>query len=262
MSRRHIFLKAANVAALLMVLVYNYYNPMGKKKEGHEGNDDDTGSYISPASFTFQIWLVIYSLLSGFVIYQWFGSANDAVVDGVQYYHIIVCVLSVAWRFIWEQEYYLLDSFVVLSTFLVISKIRYNLSSFYPPRNIPDHLFIHYTFTIYAGWLLVATFLNFWIAISALNTIFLSTAAVVILGFIGSYFTDDGRRDIVFSATILWALIGIAVKHHHNMPILVAATVLSGFILGGILRAWERYFLAKLRLRRQRLANERSPLLP
>ncbi|CAG8604905.1 6091_t:CDS:2 [Diversispora eburnea] len=230
MSRRHIFLKAANVAAFLTVMVFNYYNPMGKRKE-HEGDDDDNGipvSYISPANFTFIIWFLIYSLLLGFVIYQWSDNAKDATVDGVQYYYIIACILTVTWRVVW---------------------------------NILDLLFIRYPFTIYAGWLLVATFLNFWIAISALNTIFLSTVAVVILGFIGSYFTDDDRHDVVFAITILWALIGIAVKNHNHMPILVAATVLSGLNLGGILRVWERYFIAKIRLRRQRLASERSPLL-
>ncbi|RHZ56345.1 hypothetical protein Glove_402g43 [Diversispora epigaea] len=258
MSRRQIFLKAANVAAFLMLLIFNYYNPMGKR--GHKGKDDPS-SYLSPAIFTFQIWFVIYSLLLGFVIYQWFDSANDATVDGVQYYHIIACVLSVAWRYIWDQEYYLLDAFVILSMFLVMFKIYYNLSSFYPPKNVLDLLFIRYPFTIYTGWLLVSTVLNFWIAVSALDTIVISTVAVVILGFIGSYFTDDDRHDVVFAATILWALIGIAVKNHNNMPILVAALVLSGLNVGGILRVWERYFIAKIRLRRQRQATERSPLL-
>jgi len=112
----------------------------------------------------------------------------------------------------------------------------------------------------------VITVLNFWQAISVLNTVFLSTIAIVCLGIVGISFVDYHKRhDVVFAATIAWALIGIAVRQQDTLPILIASSVSSGLILGGILRVWVRQINACWNLRRDRLRSiegETDPLNP
>lgn len=154
----------------------------------------------------------------------------------------------------------MLDFFICLASLVALSRIFVNLE-FYPPKNLADRLFIHYPFTIYAGWVFIATFLNLWISVRALNTVPLSTAAILFIGLIGLYFIDyHERHDVILAATFVWSLIGIAVRNYEILPILIAAITSASFILGGIIHVWVRYVVAWFRLRHRRL-DENSPLL-
>jgi hypothetical protein len=158
----------------------------------------------------------------------------------------------------------LLDAFVLAALFAVTFKAYDNIAEYYPPKNIPDRLFIHYPFTIYAAWALIGTILNFWAAIPFLDTVFFSTFAIICLGIVGISFVDyHERHDVVFAATIAWALVGIAIKQADTLAILIASSVSSGLILGGILRVWVNTARAWFNLRRNRLRgiDESDPLL-
>jgi hypothetical protein len=156
----------------------------------------------------------------------------------------------------------LIDAFVLAALCATVFKAYDNVTTHYPPKDFKDRLFIHYPFTIYAAWTLIATILNFWAAIPFLNTVFLSTVAIICLGIVGHDYNKN--HDIVFSATIAWALVGIAVKQQDTLPILIASSVASGVILGGILRKCISKCRAYLELRRNRLRDvgETDPLLP
>jgi hypothetical protein len=219
--------------------------------------------YLLPAFFTFQIWLLIQALLLGFVVYQWFEPANDVTVDGVSWHNVTAGALSIVWLILAPNEkFVLLEAFILLATFIVLFRLYDNLS-LYPPRNLADRFFIHYGFTIYTAWTFYATIVNFWIALPFLNKIFPSAVAIVILGIVGLSFVDYHKRhDVVYAGTIAWALIGISAEQKDVLPILIASSVSSGLILGGILRVWNRNIVAWFRLRRERVSiGERSTLL-
>jgi len=279
MSRYHIFLKAANIVAFILVIVVGSTVHMAPQKPD-EPVDNSTSicmgcnytvpeTYLSPAPYTFGIWGLIHTLLLGFVIYQWFDAADVATVEGIQYYYVIASLLSVGWLLIWSnQSLALLDAFILTAIFAAVFKAYDNITTFYPPKNIFDRLFIHYPFTIYAAWSLVGTVLNFWVAIpSLLNNVFFSTFAIVCLGVVGISFVDYYKRhDIVFAATIAWALVGIAVKQQDTLAILIASSVSSGLILGGILRVWVTQIRDWWELRHNSglrgTVGENDPLLP
>ncbi|CAI2178603.1 19838_t:CDS:2 [Funneliformis geosporum] len=276
MSRQSIFLKSANVVAFLLVIVVNYivFKNDESKQPDTEPGDNNTLSFVNdkvtfpethllPAEYTFKIWPFIYTLLGGFILYQWTDAADAVTVEGIQYYHVIASILNVTWLLTWRNKsLVLLDAFVLVALFLVTFKAYNNITEYYPPKVIWDRLFIHYPFTIYAAWTLVATILNFWVAISILDTVFLSTVAIAFLGAVGIYFSDYHKRnDAMFASTIAWALVGIANKHQDTMPILIASSVASGLILGGVLRVFERRTIAWWNLRRNRLYPENEPLL-
>jgi hypothetical protein len=53
----------------------------------------------------------------------------------------------------------------------------------------------------------------------------------------GLYFVDYRKHPEYFiSATIVWALVGIAIKQYEIWPIIAAASFSIGLILGGVLR--------------------------
>ncbi|RIA88641.1 hypothetical protein C1645_826051 [Glomus cerebriforme] len=277
MSRYNLFLRASNVVAFILVIIVNSVVHVNYSKKPDEPVNNSTRiacnwtvpeTHLLPADYTFGIWGLIYGLLFGFVIYQWFEAAETATVEGIKFYYVIASVLNISWLLIWSNKNHLgviIDSFVLAALCAITFKAYDNVTTFYPPKNLADRLFIHYPFTIYAAWALVATVLNFWVAFSFLDTVFLSTFAVICLGFVGHSFVDYHKRhDVVFAATIAWALVGIAVRQQDTLAILIASSVSSGLILGGILRVWVNQGRAWLELRRNRLRgiDETDPLIP
>jgi hypothetical protein len=274
MSRYNIFLKAANVVAFILLIVVSSRVHVNDPQKPDEPVNNGTHincnytvpeTHLLPARYTFGIWGLISTLLLGFVIYQWTEAADIATVEGIQYYFVIASILNIIWLLIWTNNHLiLLDAFILVALFVVIFRAYDNIATFYPPKNIPDRLFIHYPFTIYAAWLLISTVLNFWAAIPILDTVFFSTFAIICLGIVGISFVDYHKRhDVVFAATIAWALVGIAIKQADTPAILIASSVSSGLILGGILRVWVNNVRAWWELRRNRLRgiDETDPLL-
>lgn len=258
------------------MVVNSYLEVVKKGPSDDKGNDfkgnsthDVPLTYILPATYTFGIWGLIYALLGGFIIYQWFEPADNAAINGIKFYLILANLGNITWLFIWRLEYYILDCFVAACMLLVLIFSYINLE-FYPPKNLFDRFFIHYPFTIYPAWLVVATTLNFWVAFKAIDTVFFSTIVVAVIGIIGVSFVDyHKRKDALFAGTLAWALIGIAIKQYKSIPILIAASVSSGLIIGGILRVSVNRIIAWYHLRTRSATvnnlertDERSPLLP
>jgi len=274
MSRYNIFLKAANVVAFISFIVVNFIVHVNDPQKPDEPNTNGTSitcnftipeTHLLPAQYTFGIWGLIYALLLGFIIYQWTEAADIATINGVQYYFVIASILNISWLLILtSKNLILLDAFVLAALSVVTFRAYDNIATYYPPKNIPDRLFIHYPFTIYAAWTLIGTILNFWAAIPLLDTVFVSTFAIICLGIVGISFVDyHERHDVVFAATIAWALVGIAIRQANTLAILIASSVSSGLILGGILRVWVNNVRAWFDLRRNRLRgiDESDPLL-
>ncbi|GES83491.1 tryptophan-rich sensory protein [Rhizophagus clarus] len=237
MSRYNLFLKISNVVAYILVIAVN----TAVQFKGYENSKPD-----EPISNSTLIY-----------------AAETATIEGIRFYHVIASILNAAFLLIWGNSKIrvLIDAFVLTTLCLAVFRAYDNVTTHYPPKDIKDRLFIHYPFTIYAAWSLVATFLNYWAAIPFLNTVFFSTVAIIVLGIIG--YDYNKHHDAVFSATIAWALVGIAVRQQDTMAILIASSVSSGVILGGILRKWINTGYAYRELRRNRLRDvgETDPLL-
>lgn len=154
----------------------------------------------------------------------------------------------------------ILNTVLSVCLLMLLSKIYHNII-YYPPKNIFDRLFVHWSFTIYLSWITIETVNNIWITIPFLNTVLFSTIAIVILGIIGLHFVDYyHRQDVVYSGTIVWGLVTIALKSQDEKPILISAFAASGLIVSGIIRVWVHKIAAWYRLRDQRV-GERDPLL-
>lgn len=272
MSRYNLFLRISNVVAYILVIAANTVVHVGDSKSDEpvtnstliSGNWTVPETYLLPATYTFGIWGLIHTLLLGFIIYQWFEAAETATVEGIKFYYVTASILTIVWLLIYGNSSVrtLIDAFVLAALSMNVFKAYDNVTTHYPPKDFKDRLFIHYPFTIYAAWTLIATILNFWAAIPFLNTVFFSTIAIICLGVVG--YDYNKNHDSVFSATIAWALVGIAVRQQDTLPILIASSVSSGVILGGILRKWISKTRAYIELRRNRLRDvgEDDPLLP
>ncbi|CAG8789637.1 28073_t:CDS:2 [Gigaspora margarita] len=98
-----LLIKVLNVLAYVFLLSANVYSGF----EGESGGSPYHNShetYITPAPFVFGVWGLIHLLLGGFVIYQFWESANEVVVDVVHWHFIIITLLNTLWLTLWTDE--------------------------------------------------------------------------------------------------------------------------------------------------------------
>lgn len=202
--------------------------------------------FFVPAGYVFSIWGVIYCGLLAFTVYQFLPqNRTSAALRSIGGWFLLSCAMNSGWIFLWHYGYYaltlvvmlvLLFSLVMVYIRLGIGTTAYSGSSFWCVR-LP--------FSIYLGWICVATIAN---ATALLDYVRwdgfgLSPElwTVVLLGVtvaLAAIITET-RRDVFLVSVLLWALMGIAVKHT-AVPIVGAsawvAVILTGlFVLRGIL---------------------------
>lgn len=217
-------LKIANLIAFIGVLVLNFlanYLPLNNNTTGDLS--DSYPNLIVPSGFTFSIWGLIYIGLAAFVIYQILDSRNGSLSgqsasEKVGIFFIVSCIGNMAWIVLWHYEmpgYSLLAMLVILISLIAVY-IRVNNET---SPNSSDKLFVNYPFSIYLGWITLATILNVtallvdrgWDGFGISEEIW----SIVIFGaiLVISFISLKLRRDIAYNAVFLWGLFGIAYKH-------------------------------------------------
>ncbi|CAG8570256.1 1226_t:CDS:2 [Ambispora gerdemannii] len=260
----HLILKISNVLAYALVLFITLTG-IADPENNRSHEDESEESLLYPAVWTFKIWYLIYGLLGGFVLYQFFPPANSVTVEAIKWYHVIASILLSSFVVVWHQRDFGTAEIVILLLLLITLARTYRNLGLYPASTIYDRLFIHYPFTIYVTCVGFATVINICALIPLMNDILPSIFAIAFIGIIGFYFIDHHyRKDAVISSTLVWGLAGIALNNHdepEEKPILIAATVAGGVVFGGILKFWINRMHSWWRLRSASL-DERAPLLP
>jgi hypothetical protein len=179
-----------------------------------------------PAPYVFSIWGLIYLLLVGYTIYQALpAQRDDSLLRSIGYWYVLSGIANMAWIFFWHYNLFGL-SLVAMGTLLV------SLIMIYRKLNVDRQRFSRFawvalplTFGIYLGWITVATIANvtsvldYWqwsgrgIAAETWAVILLIVAGAI--GLAVAYF----RRDAAYLAVLVWATIGIAVRHSEVQPV-------------------------------------------
>lgn len=184
---------------------------------------DKFPTLFTPAGFTFSIWSIIYTLLLAYTVYQ-LGLVRvrkplvkPAVLDDITPLVIANFWLNIAWLFTWQ--YQLLTLSVVLMVGLLVSliMITQRLSRLeVTPR---ERLFVTLPFSIYFGWITVATVANIstwlvslhWDGFGIAPQVW--TVAVLFVATVIGLATALRNRDCAYLAVFVWALFGILLKH-------------------------------------------------
>lgn len=120
-------------------------------------------NYFTPAGFTFAIWGIIYTALAGFVIYnlsRGFKSSGSPVTGGATPWIIANFILNAAWLFSWHYQLLALSVAIMLALLLSLAVIHSKLSLARPWRPLAGKVFLDLPFSIYFGWISVATIAN------------------------------------------------------------------------------------------------------
>jgi benzodiazapine receptor len=228
-----------NLIALLITLVINWL------ANSLPINDQTTGQVsakipvlFTPSGYAFSIWGVIYLLLIAFVVYQLLPAQRNApFLKRINYWFVISCVCNCLWLFLWHYEQFVLTMLVMcgLLASLIIIYQRLGIGRHRGIRQ--EQLLVNLPFSVYLGWISVATIANCAIVLYTLNIDSLGLNPVVFTLVLLIIATTSGiaviltRSDIAYPLVIVWALIAIAVRHWQTLLVIAIPAVLFACVI-------------------------------
>lgn len=236
MNTKVTFMKVMNtIAFLTMITVNGLANllPLNGITTGEVS--DSYSNFFVPAGFTFGIWGVIYILLAAFVMYQFVGGTSaTAQVEKIAFLFVLSSAMNCLWIFMWHYRLIAVSVLVMIVLLVSLILIYIRLGTGKDPAQFRDYAFVRVPFSVYLGWISVATIANVTAFLVDLGwrgeplpgniwaVLMILTAAALALIFI---FT---RKDIPYSLVTAWAFTGIFIKRSSintgaDIPVMWAA---------------------------------------
>ena len=194
--------------------------------------------YFVPAGYVFSIWGLIYVALIAFGIYQVAPSQRqNQRLERIGLWFLLSCLANIAWLFCWHYEQFPLSLVMMLVLLVSLLVIYLRLDIRRARVSTAETWFVNHPFSLYLGWITVATIANVtsllyyygwdgWgISPQVWAVIMLAAAGII------SALMSITRSDFVFSLVIIWAVIGIAVKHSAVPLVANAAWITAAFVL-------------------------------
>ncbi len=222
-----------NIAALIITLAVNGLAGTTVLNGRTTGQVSDLyANPFTPAGYVFAIWGVIYSFLFVYVIYQALPQQKDKPFQKqIGALFILSSILNVVWLFLWQYDFITVSVGVMFALLGVLTAIYLRLNIGRSNARLAEKLCVHLPFSVYLGWITVASIANVaaalvsvgwdgfgfsaetW-AIAAMSIALTATLVVII-----------SRRDIAYSLVIIWALGGIAVKQNTSQSVVITAEI-------------------------------------
>jgi hypothetical protein len=179
-----------------------------------------------PAGITFSIWGIIYIALLAFVIfglYQVFGS-KVRPAESSEYFlrsrpwFLLTCLANAAWIWCWHYEYLPASVMVMLILLFSLVMLYHRLGIGEISTSASQKWFIHIPFSIYLGWISIATIANITALLVDLNWGAFGMSESLWAQFMIAAGTTLGlifllrKEDFAYAAVIIWAFAGIFIK--------------------------------------------------
>jgi len=211
------------VSFLVMVIVNVLAETIPINGQGTGQVSDSYKNLFAPTGLTFAIWGLIYFLLAGYTAYQLgFFNLNKRrfktdLFEKVGLYFSISSIANATWIFSWHYHLIalsmLLMIIILVCLILIVRQIKEESFS------LRENIFIRFPFSVYFGWITVATIAN-------ATTLFVSlgwdrfgiseptwTVMIIAVGLAIGIVTMLRNRDIAYGLVIIWAYAGIFIKH-------------------------------------------------
>lgn len=211
------------ITFLIMVTVNALANILPINGQGTGAVSDSYANLFAPAGITFAIWGLIYLLLAGFTLYVLglFRNKNSyikaAIIDKIGVIFSFSSLANALWIFCWHYHQFLISVvliLVMLFCLIVINKVlkEENLT-------IREKILIRLPFSIYFGWITVATIANITTLLVSLNwngfgiAEMIWAVIIIIVGMVIALAVMIRNQDIAYGLVLIWAYAGILIKH-------------------------------------------------
>lgn len=210
--------------------------------------------YFVPAGYVFAIWGIIYIGWIAFTVFQFLPSQKENPrLRRLGYLFALSNIANAAWLFCWHYNLFGSSVLVMLAllALLIASYLRLNVNR--APVTPLEYWCVDILFSVYLGWITVATVANItdWLYLVNWNgfgipaqvwaVIMLAVASLLGLAM------ALGRRDVGYLAVLVWAFIGIAVKQTPAPLVVTGAWIAAILMLGLAIYSF------------MRLRNDKSP---
>jgi len=238
------FLQWANLVSFIATVIINYA-ATGLELGGYNTGElsDLIPNLFVPIGLTFSVWAVIYFFLVGFSLYQagdLFKSEKneDLYLNKIGYYFILSNIANSVWIFTWHFR--LVPLSFVFMIIILISLIMIYLKLGIGKTEIKrsENVWVHAPFSIYLGWITVATIANATALLVVLGVPSFGlipeilTIIVIVVAVLITFAMLFLRKDWVYSLVIIWAVLGIYLKQ-----IAVNSTIATTALVSTILVA-------------------------
>ena len=251
-----------NAASVLLALTVNILPsalPLNGQNTG--AISDRFKVYFVPAGYVFAIWGLIYIGWIAFAIYQ-FRSAqkNSPRVRRLGYLFAVSGIANSAWLFCWHYNYFGLSVLVMLTLLglLIASYLRLNVNR--SASSAAELWCVDLPFSIYLGWISVATVANVSDYLFSINWNGLGIPAqvwaiimIAVASLLGLMMALT-HRDVGYLFVLIWSFIGIALKQTPAPQVVQSAWLAALVCLGLAIYA----FVQRWRSTRARVQTQRS----
>jgi hypothetical protein len=176
--------------------------------------------YFTPAGYVFSIWGLIYLGLIAYAVFQALpGQRANPGLRRIGLPFLVASAANFAWLFFWHYELFTLTlpAMLILLACLIAIYLRLDIGR--GPVAPAERWLVHAPFSLYLGWITVATIANVtslldylqwggWGITEAIWLVIVLAVAIAIAAWMAW-----SRRDVVYLLVLVWAFAGIGVKH-------------------------------------------------
>ncbi len=214
-------LTAVTFAAMVTVNALANILPINGVNTGQVS--DSYPNLYAPAGVTFSIWGLIYLLLAVYTVYQLIQlksgkpESKTELLNKIGIYFSVSSAANIIWIFSWHH--YLIPLTMLLMIVILICLIMIMQEINKEKISSKEKLLIRLPFSVYFGWITVATIANMTTLLVDLgwNRFGISeqiwTILIIIVGAVIAGITTIKNGDIAYGFVPVWAYIGIIIKH-------------------------------------------------
>ncbi len=199
---------------------------------------DAIPTLFTPAGYVFSIWGVIYLGLIAYAIYQARPVARGAEwLEKNFWWYLLASFSNIIWIFLWHYQQVPLSLVAMILLLISLIQIYRNLDIGKYKASVKTRWMVHIPFSIYLGWISVATIANVsavlyvleWDGFGVTNAVWsvLMINIAMLLGFL----MLKRREDIGYALVLVWAFVGIFSKFQGPEPFVAGSAITASISL-------------------------------
>jgi len=203
---------------------------------------DSFDVYFVPAGYVFSIWSVIYLGLIAYAVFQLIPAQRENPrLRQTGWWFALSCAANSIWLYLWHYGYFALSVVTMLTILISLIFIYQRLGVGRQAVSAGERWLVHLPFSLYLGWITVATIANITAFLDFINwngfgiapeiwAIIMLVVAIAVAGLIAY-----SRQDIAYLLVLIWAFIGIGVEQSDTPQVAnaayLAAAVVAIFVI-------------------------------
>lgn len=223
-NKRNYKIKIMTALTFLIMIAVNIIAnalPINGIKTGQVS--DSYLNLFAPAGYTFSIWGLIYVMLACHIIYE-FGffkgknvSVNIRLLNKVGIAFSISSLANAAWIVSWHYDQIFISMIFMLIILILLIYINKEINK--RVLSLRQVFFIRAPFSIYFGWITVATIANVTVLLVSIGwkgfgiPEHIWTSIILIAGMAIGAITLFKIKNIEYGFALIWAYFGIYIKH-------------------------------------------------